>query len=61
MIYNCDLSCYKHLRERMYEFRFNMYPFAFNYYGNRFLLPLMLLQEKRGLNVLNIHSSVCFL
>lgn len=46
MIYNYDLSCYKHLRERMYGFRFNMYPFAFNYHGNRFFVAAYVITEE---------------
>ena len=56
MTYNFDLGCYKHLRERMFEFHFNMYPFAFNYRENRFFVAA--LQKKNDWYVLSIHFFV---
>lgn len=49
MTYKFDLSCYKHLRERMFEFHFNMYPFAFNYREDRFFVAAYVLTEEERL------------
>lgn len=49
MTYNFDLVCYKHLRERMFEFHFNMYPFAFNYRENSFFVAAYILTEEERL------------
>lgn len=49
MTHNFDLGCYKHLRERMFDFRFNMYPFAFNYHENRFFVAAYVLTEEERL------------
>ncbi len=38
MTYECDLSCYKTLREKMRQLQINMYPFKFNYRGNNFFV-----------------------
>ena len=38
MIYECDLSCFKALREKMRQLQINMYPFKFNYLGNKFFV-----------------------
>ena len=46
MNYSFDLSCYKALREKMYEYHFNMYPFKFNYRENNFFVAAYSIAKK---------------